>query len=91
MLVTFQWDPKKRRENLTKHKVDFADATAVLEDPRALTRDDPHPNEDRFVTLGMDGLGRILVVSWTSRDEEFRLISARKATRDERAQYEDIR
>ena len=87
--MSFQWDSKKRRENLAKHKVDFADATAVLEDPGALTRDDPHPREDRFVTLGMDTLGRILVVSWTARGEEFRLISARKATRDERAQYGD--
>ena len=71
--------------------MDFADATAVLEDPSALTRDDRHPGEDRFVTLGMDTLGRILVVSWTARGGEFRLISARKATRQERAQYGDAK
>lgn len=86
--VSFEWDPKKRRDNLVKHKVDFADAVAVLEDPLALTRDDPHPREERFVTLGMDSLGRILVVSWTPRGGRFRLISARKATQSERTQYE---
>ncbi len=50
--------------------------------------DDPHPDEDRYVTLGMDFLGRILVVSWTWRDEEIRLISARPATRVETRAYE---
>jgi uncharacterized protein len=86
--VTFQWDPDKARANLRKHRVDFADAATVFEDPRALTRDDPHPREERFVTLGIDALGRLLVVSWTSRDDEFRIISARRASRPEARQYE---
>jgi uncharacterized protein len=86
--VTFQWDPDKARANLRKHRVDFADAATVFEDPRALTRDDPHPREERFVTLGLDALGRLLVVSWTSRDDEFRIISARRANRAESRQYE---
>jgi uncharacterized DUF497 family protein len=60
----------------------------VFEDPRALTRDDPHPREARFVTLGLDALGRLLVVCWTSRDEEFRIISARRANRVETRQYD---
>jgi len=86
--VTFQWDPEKARTNLRKHRVDFADAATVFEDPRALTRDDPDPREERFVTLGLDALGRLLVVSWTSRDDEFRIISARRANRAETRQYE---
>lgn len=86
--VTFQWDPEKARTNLRKHRVDFADAVTVFEDSRALTRDDPHPREERFVTLGLDALGRLLVVSWTSRDDEFRIISARRANRAETRQYE---
>ena len=86
--VTFQWDLAKARANLKKHRVDFADAATVFEDPRALTRDDAHPREERFVTLGIDALGRLLVVCWASRDEEFRIISARRADRAETRQYE---
>jgi len=88
--VRFEWDPAKARTNLTKHRVDFADATAVLEDPRGLTRDDTHPREERFVTLGLDALGRLLVVCWTPRGKDtIRLISARRATRTESHQYEE--
>jgi uncharacterized DUF497 family protein len=88
-LVTFQWDLEKARANLRRHRVDFADAATVFEDPRALTRDDPHSREERFVTLGLDALGRLLVVCWCSRDDEFRIISARRATRAETLQYEE--
>jgi uncharacterized DUF497 family protein len=73
----------------TKHRVSFADTVAVFEDPRAMTTDDPHPSEKRFVTVGLDAMGRVLVVSWTSREPEIRIISARKATRQERRQYEE--
>jgi uncharacterized protein len=85
--VSFQWDREKARTNLEKHGVDFADAVGVFEDPRARTVEDPHPNEERFVTLGLDLLGRVLVVVWTPRDDEIRIISARAATRRERHQY----
>ena len=84
-----QWDPAKAAANLKKHGVDFADAALVLEDPRALTIEDRHPQEERFVSIGTDDLGRILLVCWTLRDEDFRLISARKATRRQRQQYEE--
>jgi uncharacterized DUF497 family protein len=89
--VTFQWDADKARSNLRRHRVDFADAVIVFDDPRALTRDDPHPREERFVTLGLDALGRLLVVCSTSRDDEFRLISARRADRAESRQYDKER
>jgi uncharacterized DUF497 family protein len=87
--VSFQWDPRKAASNLEKHGVDFADCVTVFDDPRALTTPDPHPDEERFVTLALDALGRVLVVSWTQRDEEIRIISARKATRRELRQYEE--
>ena len=77
--VTFQWDPAKARANLKKHRVDFADAASVFEAPSALTRDDPHPREERFITLGIDALGRLLVVCWAPRDDELRIISASRA------------
>jgi uncharacterized DUF497 family protein len=87
--VSFQWDQGKAQANLEKHGVDFADAVGVFEDPHAKTVDDPHPDEERFVTLGLDFLGRVVVVVWTSRDDEIRIISARGATRRERGQYEE--
>lgn len=72
-----------------KHNVDFADAAIALEDAQALTLpDETSAAEERFVTLAMDPLGRILVVVFTLRDEQVRVISARKATRRERKQYE---
>jgi len=66
----------------------LADAVGVLSDPSALTVGDEHRAEERFVTIGRDFLGRILVVVFTYRGEDVRLISARKATKRERAQYE---
>ena len=84
----FQWDPDKARSNLLRHRVDFADAVGVLEDPNALTVEDPGGGkEQRFVTLGLDLLGRLLVVVYTYRGEDIRLISARKASRQEMDTY----
>jgi uncharacterized DUF497 family protein len=87
--VSFQWDPAKARSNLRKHRVDFADATAVFEDPLALTREDSFRREARFVTLGLDALGRLLVVVWTLRVDMIRIISARRATRAETKAYQE--
>lgn len=83
-----EWDRDKAEANRSKHGVDFADAATALADDFALTRGDEHPGEDRFVTMGMDALGRVLVVAFTWRDEEIRLISARRANASERKQYE---
>jgi len=87
--VTFEWDRDKASSNRRKHRVEFADAVAVFEDPRAQTQDDPHPHERRFVTMGLDVLGRVLVVSWTSRGTQIRIISARKANGRERRFYSE--
>ena len=86
-----QWDPEKAAANLRKHRVDFADAETALRDEQALTRPDDDPEGERFVTLGTDALGRLLVVVYQWRDDDVRLISARKATRSERRQYEGKR
>ena len=86
-----QWDSEKAAANLRKHSVDFADAATVLNDELGLTVPEDHADEDRFVTVGLDALGRILVVAYIWRGDEIRLISARKATRSERRQYESKR
>ena len=85
--VEFEWDSKKAISNLKKHGVDFADAVTVLEDERAITIPDDYPNEDRFITVGMDSFGQILVVVYTWRETRSRIISARKATAKEIKQY----
>ena len=87
--MDYQWDPEKAASNLAKHNVDFADAVGVLEDEWALTiRDQYVDGEQRFVTMGTDFLGRVLVLVYVFRRDSIRLISARVATRDERRTYE---
>ena len=86
-----EWDRSKSERNLVKHGVDFITAATVLEDEWALTIEDPDEVEQRFVTVGMDDLGRVLVVVYTLRGERVRLISARKATPRERASYSEGR
>ena len=90
--MEFRWDPPKAVANLRKHGVDFADAGTVLHDEQAITiPDESSDQEDRFATLGMDALGRVLVVVYTWRGDRPRLISARTATPRERRQYEEAR
>jgi uncharacterized protein len=86
--VTIEFDPSKARANLRKHGVGFAHAEQALRDAMALTIEDPDSrSEQRFVTLGMDALGRVLVVVHTQRGERTRVISARKASRGEADRY----
>lgn len=84
------WDENKRAANLAKHGVDFADAVGVFYDDQALTgEDEDAESEQRLLTLGMDFLGRILVVVHSeSEDADIRMISARKASPVQRRQYE---
>jgi uncharacterized DUF497 family protein len=86
--MEFEWDEHKARTNLRKHRIDFADAATVFEDYHALTIPDDDPDEQRYATIGMDALGRTLVVIYTARGERIRIISARRATKRERADYE---
>jgi uncharacterized DUF497 family protein len=88
--VRFQYDPVKAVANLKKHGVSFADAEGVLEDPLALTVQDPDSEgETRFITIGIGSAGELLVVVYAERNDEFRIISARRPTRKERKCYED--
>lgn len=86
--MTFEFDPARARTKLRKHGVSFAHAERALRDPLAFTIEDPDfQGERRFVTLGMDALGRMLVVIHTQRGERTRLISARKASLGEADRY----
>jgi uncharacterized protein len=89
--MAYEWDRQKEKVNYAKHGVHFADAVGALEDERALTEPDDSASEERFKTLGMDFLGRIVVVVYTHRDEDIRLISARKASPRQRTSYERTR
>jgi hypothetical protein len=87
--MTFEWDPAKAAINVRKHGIDFADAAAVVFDELALTVVDESEGEERLATIGVDALGRTLVVIWAWHGENVRTISARMATRHERRQYEE--
>ncbi|PIG93670.1 BrnT family toxin [Gloeocapsopsis sp. IPPAS B-1203] len=87
--MAYQWNRDKAAANLRKHGIDFADALSIFSDDLAITIPDKRFDEERFVTIGVDAFGRVLVVVYTLRDNEIRLISARKATRHERQQYEE--
>ena len=85
--MTYEWDENKAKSNRQKHGIDFADTVAVFADDTAITILDEHPDEERFAIIGMNALGQILVVVYTWRGDNIRIISARKATRPERKQY----
>jgi uncharacterized DUF497 family protein len=84
-----EWDPAKARANLRKHGVRFADAVTALEDPSAISVRDEWEDEERWITIGIDSMARVLVVVYTRRGERIRLISARLATRTETRQYRE--
>ncbi len=89
--MELEWDQRKANANLRKHGVDFADAGTVLHDDHAITFPDEESGEERFVTIGLDALGRVLVVVYTWRAQRVRIISARSATGRERSQYEEAK
>ena len=88
--MRFERDLRKARANLHVHGVSFVEAATVLEDDFALTRNDPDAvEEQRFVSLGLSDVGELLVVVYTYREPDtIRLISAWKANRRQRIQYE---
>lgn len=83
----FEWDPRKRALNLRKHGIAFEDAVEVFAQPHLEDLDDrPEHGEHRFVAFG-EMRGRVIAVVYTKREEKRRIISARKATKDEREAY----
>jgi len=90
--MEYQWDPIKAESNNKKHGVDFADAVGVFEDEWSLTiKEQIVGGEQRLATVGVDFLSRIIVVVYKYRGDDFRLISARPATKVERKIYEKRR
>jgi uncharacterized DUF497 family protein len=89
--VRFEWDSAKALRNVHKHGVTFAEASTAFSDDHAVLLDDPDPipDEERYLLLGLSSSLQVLVVVHCYRDEDhtIRLISARRATRAERAQY----
>ena len=89
--MNFVWDENKAEINLRKHGISFQEASTVFDDYDALQIYDPDHSEeeDRFIMLGMSSALRILVVChcYRENDEQIRIISARKATRNETATY----
>jgi uncharacterized DUF497 family protein len=86
--MEFEWDGRKARPNARKHGIEFADAVLALEDDNAVTiTEQAADGEERWITLGVDALGRILILVYTWRKNRIRIISARRATPVEREQY----
>lgn len=90
MSLRFEWNHKKALLNIRKHGIAFEEASTIFGDSLSLTIPDTFHSigEDRFITLGTSVKGRILVVIHTDHQDIIRIISARKATRNERNQYE---
>lgn len=90
--MIFEWDEDKARSNLEKHGISFVAALAVFGDPRRIERLDlrRHYGEDRVQLIGRSK-GRVLFVVYTRRGDVIRLISARRANRNERQAYETVR
>ena len=87
----FAWNPAKAKSNLAKHGISFEEATTVFLDPLARIHDDPDHSigERREIIVGLSTQGRLLLVSFTERDDVVRIISARLTDRGERRKYEE--
>ncbi len=89
--MKFEWDPRKADSNLKKHGVLFQEAASVLADVLSTTYHDPDHSTraQRYITVGSSRVGTVLVVAHTDRGDSVRIISARKATNQERKYYEE--
>lgn len=90
--MQFEWDDEKEKINIVKHGIDFTTAARVFKDENRLELyDETHSDtEDRYITIGIiDGIAYLVMVVYTEREEAIRLISARKATKQERRMYYD--
>jgi uncharacterized protein len=89
--MIFDWDTNKAAKNLSKHQVSFDEAKTVFEDPLYIDFYDPDHSEgeERYLIVGRSNQGKILIVSYTERNDSIRIISARKVTKAERKVYEE--
>ena len=87
----FDWNPEKARINLQKHQVDLEEASTIFDDPQFITfLDEEHSaEEERYITIGLSNKNRLLMVAHTELENTIRIISARKATRNEEKFYQE--
>ena len=91
MSIKFEWDVRKARRNVRKHRVDFNEASTVFADTLSVTIPDPDhsADEERWLTMGLSSRQRLLVVVHIEEGETIRIISAKLANRLERRKYEE--
>jgi uncharacterized protein len=91
MSLQFDWDSTKAEANKVKHGVSFEEAITVFADPLARIFEDPQHSETerREIIIGRSAKQNLILVSFVEEDDRVRLISARKATRTERKEYEE--
>lgn len=89
MALRFEWDSKKALSNKRRHGITFEEASTIFGDSLSITVHDPAHSigEDRFITIGTSVNNKLIVVVHTDRNDIIRIISARKATRNETRQY----
>ncbi len=87
--LRFEWDPGKADRNAKKHGVSFGEAATIFDDPMFISViDQEHSgDEERYITIGLSGSGRLLIIAHTDREGQVRIISARKATKKEEQFY----
>ena len=92
MKLGFEWDEEKAKANLKKHRVSFDEATTVFADPFSMTIRDPDHSayEQRYIDIGTSDKGHVMVVVYTERGSNIRIVSCRKATPPERKLYEEV-
>lgn len=90
-MLLFEWDTDKAKKNIKVHGVSFDEASTVFKDDLSLTIYDPlhSEEEDRLILIGNSCKNRLLVIVHTEREDKIRIISARKAAKEERKQYEE--
>lgn len=90
--MQFEWDDEKNKTNIKKHRISFSVAKFVFNDENRIEIfDELHSiDEDRYITIGLiDQVPMVVMVVYTERGQRIRLISARKATAEERRMYYD--
>lgn len=90
-MINFIWDKNKAKLNLVKHNLSFEEAATVFADPLAFVFDDVEHTrtKQRALIIGHTGKNKVIIVSFTERDQHIRIISARKATKKEKQDYEE--
>ena len=89
--MELEWNPKKARTNLRKHRISFQEAATVFDDPLAMYYQDPDHSivEQRYLAIGKSASGRLIHIAFADRAGRIRIIQARKLTKHERQQYEE--